>query len=226
LYYIRYFFFIAWNWGIRLAVFTIYHEIRGEKKYNIDTSRLQDVNRISVKGGNLKHAEMYQGASYYLLEKVFDYMRTNKINSSMIDFGCGKGRAMVVAAAYGYKKVVGIDFASALCRVAWENINAVKENYPECEFHVMYEDVVNYEIDDNVNTFFFFNPFNEIIMKQVLKNMLTSLSRRHRDLYVIYINPQHKEVFLKGGFEEVAGWRKLKYIEAGVYRKGKSFKDV
>ena len=126
IYYLRYFFFIAWNWGIRLAIFTIYHEVRGEKKYGIDTSRIQDVKRITVKGENLVNAEMYQGASYYLLEKVFEWLQSNKVNRSLIDFGCGKGRALVVAAEYGFKQITGIDFAKTLCEEAEKNISLVR----------------------------------------------------------------------------------------------------
>jgi len=69
-YYFRLFFYISFNWNIRLAWFTVYHEMRGEKKYNLDTSRIEDVKKLSVKGNNLEHAELYQGANYYLLEKV------------------------------------------------------------------------------------------------------------------------------------------------------------
>jgi predicted RNA methylase len=216
-YYLRYFSFIAWNWGIRLAFFTIYHEIRGERKYKINTAEIQDVGRITVKGNNLRHAEMYQGASYYLLEKVFAYMQKKNINHSIVDFGCGKGRAMVVAAAYGYKRVIGVDFASVLCEEAKRNIEKVKEAHASTQFEVIHEDVINYRIPSDVQTLFFFNPFNEIIMKEVMKNILSSVKDTPRQLHVIYLNPQHKEVFIKAGFKKIAGWRKLKYIEAEIY---------
>ena len=37
IYYLRYFFFIGMNWNFRLAFFTIYHEIRGERKYHLNS---------------------------------------------------------------------------------------------------------------------------------------------------------------------------------------------
>ena len=202
---------------MRLAAFTVYHEIRGEKKYKIDTSRIQDVKRITVKGNNIRHAEMYQGASYYLLEKVFSFMKEIGENKSMIDFGAGKGRAMVVAAAYVYNYVTGVDFALTLCEEAGRNINAIQKYYPGTSFNVVHEDVVDYKIENHVNTFFFFNPFNEIIMRNVLKNIQSSLDSAPRKVFVIYVNPQHKEVFLRNGFSKIVGWKKLTYIEAEIY---------
>lgn len=217
-YYFKYFWFIAWNWGFRLAFFTIYHEIRGEKKYRIDTAQIQDVNRIAVKGENLAHAEMYQGASYFLLEKVFGFMKQANANSSLIDFGAGKGRALIVAAAYEYKNIIGIEFAETLCREAKINIDGVKKLYPSTSFEVIHADVVNYKIPDSVTNFFFFNPFDEVIMKAVLRNILISHKINKRTLYVIYVNPVHKEVFLKSGFKKIAGWKKLTFIEAEIYQ--------
>lgn len=215
-YYINYFFFIAWNWGIRLAAFTIYYEVTGEKKYNIDTSRIQNVNKITVKGENLKNAEMYQGASYYLLRKVFEWLKQKNINGPIIDFGCGKGRALVVAADYDFLKVTGIDFARTLCNEAEMNIRKVQQNYPLTTFKIFHDDVVNIVIDQETNCFFFFNPFNEIVMKKVLTNIIESLALSRRAMYVIYLNPQHKEIFTAAGFKETFHIRKYRYIEASI----------
>src|SRR5215213_6471720 len=97
LYYLKLFSFIAFNWNIRLAWFTVYHEIRGENKYNLDTSKIADVKKLSIKGNNIEHAELYQGANYYLLEKVFDHLQTIEANQNILDLGCGKGRVLAVA---------------------------------------------------------------------------------------------------------------------------------
>ena len=91
-----------------MAWFTVYHEIRGEKKYNINTSKIEDVKKLSIKGDNVEHAELYQGANYYLLEKVFDHLQTIEANQSILDFGCGKGRVLTVAAYYGFSKITGV----------------------------------------------------------------------------------------------------------------------
>ncbi|MEO5647585.1 MAG: class I SAM-dependent methyltransferase [Chitinophagaceae bacterium] len=188
----------------------------GKKKYKIDTSRIQDVKRITVKGINLKNAEMYQGASYYLLEKVFEWLQDRKLNGPLIDFGCGKGRVLIVGAAYDFHKITGIDFAKSLCEEAEANIRRVQQNFPATNFTIVHEDVVDYQIDELTNCFFFFNPFNEFVMKKVLKNIAISLNKSPRTCYVIYINPQHKEVFTSAGFTEAYHIRKYRYIEASI----------
>ena len=215
-YYIRLFFFIAFNWDIRLAWFTVCQEIRGEKKYNINTRKIKNIKKLSIQGDNLEHAEIYQGANYYLLEKVFDYLQTIEANQNILDFGCGKGRVLAVAAYYGFKKITGVEFAKELCEEARKNIIPVQQKFPERIFNVINANAVDFTIEKDTNVFFFFNPFNEIVMLEVAKNILQSLKENPREAYVVYLNPVHKEIFMSAGFEQVYHLEKLKYIEASI----------
>ena len=218
-YYFRLFFFIAFNWNIKLAWFTIYHEISGEKKYNINTAKIEDVKKLSIKGDNQKHAELYQGANYFLLENVFDHLQTSEVNQNLLDFGCGKGRVLAVAAYYGFRKITGIDFAKELCEEARKNIAPVQQRFPEKIFDVIYANAVNYKIENDTNVFFFFNPFDEVVMLTVVKNILASLKENPREVFVVYLNPIHKEIFMSAGFEQIYHLEKLKYIEASILMK-------
>lgn len=218
-YYLRLFFFIAFNWDVRLAWFTVKHEITGEKKYNIDTIRLNNLKKLSIKGDNVERGAIYQGANYYLLENVFEYLRSINANKNIIDFGSGKGRVLAVAAYYGFKKITGIDFAKELCEEARKNIIPVQQKFPEKIFNVIYANAVDYKIESDSNVFFFFNPFDEVVMLAVVKNILQSLKNTPREAYVIYLNPLHKEIFLSAGFEEIYHLEKFTFIEASILMK-------
>lgn len=223
-YYFRLFFFISFNWNIRLAWFTVSHEIRGEKKYKLDTSKIENVKKLSVKGDTIEHAEHYQGANYYLLEKVFDHLQTigsglpaGQAGLNLLDFGCGKGRVLAVAAYYGFRKITGVEFAKELCEVARKNIIPVQQKFPDKIFNVIHANAVDYKIEEDTNVFFFFNPFDEIVMLAVVKNILASLKQNPREVYVVYINPLHKEIFMSAGFEQIFHYEKLKYIQATIF---------
>src|SRR5687767_6982120 len=136
LHYLKYFFYIALNWNAKLALFTIYHEVRGEKKYGIRTSKLDDLTKLSVKGNNKKHAEIYQGANYFLLEAVLSYLQNIGANKKIIDYGCGKGRVLAVAAFYGFNKITGLEFSEELCNEARKNITPIQSQFPKKIFNV------------------------------------------------------------------------------------------
>lgn len=216
MYYLRYFFFIGVNWNFTLAFFTIYYEIKCERKYHLNSTGLDKLRTLSIKGDNLAHASIYQASNYYILEKGFNYLRSINENNNIVDFGCGKGRALVVAAYFGFKDITGIDFAKALCNAAEQNIQNTKLRYPSVVFNVICDDVVNYKIKTEQNVFFFFNPFDEVVMLEVVKNILTSLKEKSRKAFIIYVNPVHKEIFLSAGFREEYYKRKLHYLELSI----------
>lgn len=216
LFYIKYFFFIAFNWNIRLAWFTIVHEIKGEKKYGISTTGITELKNFNIDSDTLENAQPYQGANYYLIESLFEYLKLHGANNSIIDMGCGKGRVMAVAAHYGFKDIKGIDFSSELCEKAIENLIEARAKYPETTFTIINADASIYKIEKETNVVFMFNPFDEEVMEIVANNIRLSLKANPRKLYIAYVNPIHKEVFTYNGFKEVLHLRKMEYAEASI----------
>lgn len=214
------------NWNFALAFFSIYHEIKGERKYHLNTIGLDRLKTISVTGENISHASIYQACNYFILEKGFNYLQSIHENKNFTDFGCGKGRAMVVAAHYSFQNITGIDFAKALCASAKKNITYVQQLYPSVKFDIICDDVVNYKIEKYQTVFFFFNPFDEVIMLKVVKNILASLKQNKRKIYIMYANPVHKKIFLSAGFEEEYYLKKLQYLELSILSKDFSTKDI
>lgn len=223
--YFKLFYFIADHWNTKLALFTIYHEIKGERKYLIDSSEIDDLHAQEIQSPNLKHASIYQPTNYYLIEKAFDYLRSENENHTILDFGCGKGRVMIVAAFYGFKHITGVDFVPSFCEEASRNIEKVQTQFPTTTFNIFCEDATQFKVGNDQSVFFFFNPFDEKIMLAVVKNILASLKLKPRRIFVVYINPLHKEIFLSAGFEEEYFFRKMKYLEFSILEKDEDKDD-
>lgn len=219
LYYIKYFCYIAWNWNVRLALFTIYHEIRGEKKYRIATARLNNLRHLTITGHNLKYAEIYQGAGYFLLEKIFNALKKLKAKGGFVDVGCGKGRVLVVAAHAGFTNITGIDFAKELCDEAIINCRQITAGFPSVTWRVNYINAVDYRFNKNAQVIFFFNPFQHEVMEQVIKNLLIALATYRHTMWVVYMNPQHKALFTRYGFKEISYIKKMAFVEASIFVK-------
>ncbi|MBC7534879.1 MAG: class I SAM-dependent methyltransferase [Ferruginibacter sp.] len=216
--YIRYFLYLAYNWNMRIARHIIKHEITGERKYGIDSTGADELAALERKGVDISHATIYMPASYDLLEAVFNRLKDEKL-SHFIDIGCGKGRAMSVAAHYGFNKVSGIDFSKELCQAAVENLEKVKLQLPLLIFQVVNNDAFYYDIPKDVDCIFLFNPFDELIMSGVVKNIEHQRKQAEKDVFIIYLNPLHKELFIKKGYQEIFHSKKLNYLEASILQK-------
>lgn len=126
---------------------------------------------------------------------------------------------MIVAAHYGFDNITGVDFAKALCLSAEKNMLETQLLFPLVKFNIICDDVVNYKIEKDQTVFFFFNPFDEVIMLKVVKNILSSFKEKERKIYIMYANPVHKEIFLSAGFQEEYYLKKLQYLELSILLK-------
>ncbi|MBK7884210.1 MAG: class I SAM-dependent methyltransferase [Chitinophagaceae bacterium] len=213
--YFKYFFYLAYHWNIKIAAYILYHEIKGEKKLKIHTTGIDKLKSLDKKDIDISHATIYMPVSYTIIGGALNYLSSNNKNH-FLDIGCGKGRAMCMAAHKGFKKITGIDFSKELCNKATDNLTITKKIISDINFKIFNNDAFYFEIPDDVDCIFLFNPFDEIIMSGVVENILISLEKKPRKLFVIYANPLHKELFIGAGFKEVYYTIKMKYLEVSV----------
>ena len=218
--YIKYFSYLAYNWNISIAWHIIRQEMKGEKKYGIQTTGANELKDLETKGIDISHATIYMPVSYVLLEEAFKQLNSKPLNPALtagrhfLDMGCGKGRALCVSAHQGFKQVTGIDFSKELCDTAKKNLALTKQKITSLQFEVINNDAFYFEIPDHVDCIFFFNPFDEIIMSAVVENIMISLEKSPRKISIIYVNPLHKDLFTSAGFTETWYIKKMKYLEA------------
>ena len=217
--YIRYFFYLAWNWNIVIAIFIIYHEIRGEKKYGIRTSGYDELKHLQEKGIDLSHSTIYMPVNFYMLEKMMGEISKCEHNGNFLDIGCGKGRAMAVAAYYGFKKITGIDISKEFIDETKKNLAHVQQKFPGVKFEAMLQDAFYYNIPKEISVIFLFNPFDEVIMSGVVENILMSQEKNRRTIWVIYINPLYENLFLENGFVKTRVHKKLKWLQGAIFEK-------
>jgi SAM-dependent methyltransferase len=217
--FIRYFSFLAWNWNLRIAIFIIRHEIRGEKKYKLDTSGFDELQHLQKKGIDITHSTIYMPVNYYMVEKMMEEIRKDSPGEVFLDIGCGKGRAMALAAYHGFRKITGIDISEKFCAEARKNLEPLRALFPGVSFHILLQDAFYYEIPTDVSVIFIFNPFDEVIMSGVVKNILQSQEENPRRISIIYINPLYENLFTENGFVKTRSHEKLKWLQAAIFEK-------
>lgn len=213
--YIRYFSFLAYNWNLRIALHLIQQEVKGERKYGINSTGAQKLFYLKKRGVDISHATIYMPVSYLMLDDVFNQIPLSSRNH-FVDIGCGKGRALCLALIHGFNKVTGIDFSRELCNVAKLNLAKVHQYNTGCLYEVINNDAFYFDVPKDTDCIFLFNPFDEIILSGVVKNINQSLRQYPRTLRVIYANPVYKELFTDAGFNEIYHTKKLKYLELSI----------
>ncbi len=115
--------------------------------------------------------------------------------SVLVDFGCGKGRVLLVASEFAFREVRGLEYSPALCRVADRNCRRYfAQHSPDTHFQVLQSDAKNYPVREDETVFFLFNPFGAEILERVIENIQKSLADNPRRAWIVYLNPLHRDV--------------------------------
>jgi SAM-dependent methyltransferase len=217
--YIKYFFFLTFKWDIKIATHILLQEIKGEKKYKISTTGADELRSLEEKGIEIDHSAIYMPVSYDVLDDIFQQLNI-KDSSHFLDIGCGKGRAIAVAAHKGFNKVTGIDLSKELCIEAGENLALTKKHFPNLQYRIINNDAFYFEIPNDVDHIFMFNPFDDVIMDAVAENILESFEINPRTITLVYANPLYKQELLNVGFKEIYYTQKMVYLEASILQIG------
>jgi hypothetical protein len=86
--FIQYFFYLGINWNWSIAFHILLHEIKGERKYGIQTTGSDELKKTKAEGIDISHATVYMPASYLLLEDIFARLPADH-RKHFLDIGCG-----------------------------------------------------------------------------------------------------------------------------------------
>ena len=215
--YIYYFFRSLYYRGFANTFKLLSYEGKYEKQLGINTHSIVNLNKLTLAGENSEQNHHYQGASYYILFSIFEKLPIETKNLPLIDYGCGKGRALFVAEQCGFTNLIGVDIAKELIDDANSNKAVYVRKNSQSKIDFLFEDATKYLIPDNAQVFYFFNPFGEEVLQKVIDNIKESVKQHPRKLYCIYLNPKYKAVFEENGFKVFYIEKNKRYLEGIIY---------
>ncbi len=193
------------------------YEKKYEKQLGINTHSIVNLSELTLAGEESDQNHHYQGASYFILFSIFQKLPPEIRSFPLIDYGCGKGRALFVAEQCGFTDLIGVDIAKELIDQANENKTVYHKKNSSSQITFLFEDATKYIIPENAHVFYFFNPFGENILELVIQNIKESVKQHPRKIYCIYLNPKYKAVFDKNGFKVFHTEKNNRYLEGIIY---------
>jgi len=112
-----------------------------------------------------------------------------------LDLGCGKGRTLLLAGQCGFRRIIGLDISQQLLQTAERNCRSKSINA-----ELVCQDVTEYEFPNDPSVVFMYNPFYPDVMEKVAANLRRSLSKAHRECYVLYYSAAFDEIWRSAGF--------------------------
>ena len=114
---------------------------------------------------------------------------------TFIDIGSGKGRALLMAADYPFRRILGIELLPELHRVAKENIAKYKSDSQKCfAIECLLSDASEFTFPPEPTVLYLFNPLPESGLAKMIANLERSLQEHPRPVFVLYHNPLLEQV--------------------------------
>ncbi|MBX3396067.1 MAG: class I SAM-dependent methyltransferase [Phycisphaerae bacterium] len=156
-----------------------------ERHLGIETTRIVEKAEMNIDNAEFAH---YIPMTFGSLRRCLARVTIRPDEDVFIDYGCGKGRIVVVAATMPFRRVLGVEISPQLAKIAERNVSSAARRLACRDVRIIVHDATTYEVPDELTFAFFFNPFTEGLFSQVLARLRESLDRRPRRFTLIYGN--------------------------------------
>jgi SAM-dependent methyltransferase len=167
-----------------------------DKRYGSDTVGRIPLARLEIDSPNVAHGVQYEAVSELYFHRMLRAVSLPPGKYVFVDLGSGKGRALLLATEYPFKRYIGVDFSPELNEMAEQNLARFRSktgSQQSVELHTA--DATTFEFPKEPLAVFLYNPFGEQVLAKIVERLGDSLRAAPRDILVFYKNPLHRQVF-------------------------------
>jgi len=109
---------------------------------------------------------------------------------TFIDIGSGKGRTLLMASEYPFRRIVGVEILPEFDRAARENIRSYNSATQRCsKIESVRADGLDFALPHDPLVLYLFNPLPEAALREFVQGIERSLAQSPRPLWLIYHTP-------------------------------------
>ena len=132
----------------------------------------------------------YEPTPYSVLERLANSGLIRK-KDVVLDYGCGKGRVDFFLSYQTKAKTIGIEYDERIYRGALDNQKTAVSG-ARTEFTLVRAE--EYEVPEEVNRFYFFNPFSVELLRKVMARIIESYYKNPREAFLFFYYPSDEYV--------------------------------
>ena len=157
--------------------------------------------RVDTTGATVGWRERLLGALYSpyqptdagLFHEMLNGLKIDFRQFTFIDLGSGKGRTLLMASDYPFRRILGVELLPELHRIAQENIAVYKNESQVCfDIESLCADGLDFEFPLEAIVLYLFNPLPAAGLSRVLGRLRDSVQQSPRPVLVLYHNPEHE----------------------------------
>ncbi len=119
---------------------------------------------------------------------------------TFVDLGSGKGRGLLLAADYHFRRIIGVEIQPELHDIAEQNLQKLRQRDQQINVETFCLDAREFIFPPEPLIVYLFNPFPDYVLATVMENLRRSAVSHPRPLYLIYNAPFEEHVLRQAGF--------------------------
>jgi len=151
----------------------------------------------------------YQPTEPELFREMMGALPIELERFTFVDIGSGKGRTLLMASEFPFKRIVGVELMEELHRAAEENLRAygaVASADPQVDGRIqaVFGDARGFDFPKEPLVVYLFNPLPEAGLRELMARLKESVGEWRRPVWIVYHN-----ALLEGVLSGTAGLRKM-----------------
>ncbi len=151
-----------------------------------------------IPGGSLETgcpADLYNTAYYAIspstLIQALKACPVAPSEYTFLDLGCGKGRALLVAAEFGFAQSLGVEISPELATIAKANTAS------EPSIQVLVQNATSVRYPAGPRLIFLYHPFLGPVLRRTISNLLQQTAGGFPSTYLLFANPSYDRLLAR-----------------------------
>jgi predicted RNA methylase len=162
-----------------------------DEEFGTDTSGFIGAEELPDSQGRKSiHNSGFYATSPSIFYQAFARLPIDFKGFTFIDLGAGKGRIVLLASNFPFRRVLGVEFVPELQAIATQNIARYRPPARQCDdVECILGDACDFVFPSGPLVIFMWNPFAGPVFERVIENLDQSLRRDPREVYLVYLKP-------------------------------------
>ena len=135
----------------------------------------------------------YQPTDPQIFREMMEHVRVDLSGYTFIDLGSGKGRALLLAREFPFRRIIGMELLPELHAVAQHNVERLPE-HEQKRFELQCGDARQFVYPPGPLFLYLFDPFPAPVLAEVVANLERSAQQDPRPVLIGYQNPISESV--------------------------------
>jgi len=174
-----------------------------DRRLGVDTAGTIPLSALDVDNENWEYGFAYEPTDPKYFKAIVGELRIHFEEFTFVDIGSGKGRVLLLATEFPFRRILGVEIAERLHEIAERNIRNYLNSASSLKcmnVETVCGDAASFQLPDDRCVLYLFNPFEEEVMSKVLVNIQESLKKSPREIYIVYRTPLLASLFDSANF--------------------------